>query len=591
MKRKLRGLITGAILITVVFGSLSCKKMFDLQPEDALGIDQAYRNVYDADAAVIGIYGKVMNIADRYMILNELRGDLEEVTPNADKFLKQISNHQVTADNPWANPKPFYEIIINCNDALKNFDLMLKDKRLSQADYNIRYSEIGAMRSWIYLQVGIHYGTVPYVTEALENVQDLKDESKFQRIPFEQLLEKLIQFTEALPSKQPMPAGTSLLSALDSYNTSRMFVNKFLLLGDLHLWKGNYSQAAAYYKTMMEYSDVLYPSKDTEFYFNTFNIGGNQSQLSGNNWSRIFAGSFGERFSNYENIWMLPFDKKFSPSNPFIKLYAPESEYLIKPSVLSEKNWNDETRGDDSPVDVNRGNGRSYLRINSQPQVYKLIMGYTSLAQPFDKFATTGKWIVYRTALLHLRMAETANRDGRDKLASALLNSGIRRTFTPKRLPLSVNVSDIMQSKDVDPNYYFDGRQGDNPRFRQKYSYNEGIRGRVGLKEALVDSSLYFNMQDKGSENKPVTNRLGLTVAMEDLLMNEAARELAYEGNRWPDLIRIALRREKEAPGSGKLFLKNTIAKKYIAANLQVPAEVEKLGADINSWYLPFKWQ
>ena len=63
-----------ALLMTGFLFS-GCKKVFDIKPEDQLDQTQAYQNVYDADAAVVGIYGKFMGLADRYVILNELRGD------------------------------------------------------------------------------------------------------------------------------------------------------------------------------------------------------------------------------------------------------------------------------------------------------------------------------------------------------------------------------------------------------------------------------------------------------------------------------------------------------------------------------------
>ena len=56
------------LLIAMVAG---CKKTFDLEPQDQLDVTNAYQNVYDADAAIVGIYGKFIRLADRYIILNE----------------------------------------------------------------------------------------------------------------------------------------------------------------------------------------------------------------------------------------------------------------------------------------------------------------------------------------------------------------------------------------------------------------------------------------------------------------------------------------------------------------------------------------
>src|SRR4051812_3926852 len=113
------------LLSTVLTGSLSsCKKLLDKDPINQLNTSQMYQNVSDADAAVIGLYGKFQGLAERYVLLNELRGDLVEFTMNADENMRQLSMHNVNPDNPLASPRPFYELILDCNDVLKNFQKM-----------------------------------------------------------------------------------------------------------------------------------------------------------------------------------------------------------------------------------------------------------------------------------------------------------------------------------------------------------------------------------------------------------------------------------------------------------------------------------
>ena len=107
MKRFSLKLINKILLLVCLMLTFSCKKMLDIAPEDQVDITNHYRNVYDANAAVIGIYGQLMGIADRFIVLNELRADLMSPTVNADQFLREINTHNVSANNPWADPKPF----------------------------------------------------------------------------------------------------------------------------------------------------------------------------------------------------------------------------------------------------------------------------------------------------------------------------------------------------------------------------------------------------------------------------------------------------------------------------------------------------
>lgn len=92
--------------------------------------------------------------------------------------------------------------------------------------------------------------------------------------------------------------------------------------------------------------------------------------------------------------------------------------------------------------------------------------------------------------------------------------------------------------------------------------------------------------------DKPIIDEQGLTLTLENDLIDEDALEMAFEGNRWPDLLRIALRREKEQAGSGVAFLQSHIAAKFTSAGDAADAAmVSARLADPKNWYLPFKWQ
>src|SRR4051812_13240631 len=76
----------------------SCSKLLDAAPKDVLTEENMYRNVFDADAAVIGVYGKFMNLSERYVLLNELRADLLTVTPTSGDYLRQLDAHNIAPD-------------------------------------------------------------------------------------------------------------------------------------------------------------------------------------------------------------------------------------------------------------------------------------------------------------------------------------------------------------------------------------------------------------------------------------------------------------------------------------------------------------
>ncbi len=573
--------ISALVILCCVF-SVSCNKILNKDPETSLDGKQVYRNVFDADAAVLGVYGKFVKLAKQYVVLNELRADLMEVTDNADKDLREVNTHSTTQTNPYADPKAFYSLINDCNDVLKNFNIMLKDNKFKLSEYQQRYSDIGCIRSWLYLQLGIQYGTVPYVTDALENINAVRDTSNYPLLPFKQLLDSLITFTTALPYQLPYAPSSSLITTVDNTTTNSFFIEKNGLLGDLNLWRGNYTTAATYYRALMEGSGYFLPPATDRFY-NNFKVKyaevATNSDLSvgyirykendinsivDNNsqgWRSMFARGKDDLW-NTEMIWVLPFSSNFSPVDPFIELFSNNGgKYLVKPSKQAMDNWNSQVQTNKFPYDA-RG-GMTWRTINGQPVIMKYLYNYLSEGTllPISILQKNGQWFLNRAAAVHLHFAEAANRDGWKKLAYAFVNKGISNTFDTAG---ATDVTNLENTLSYPAPYNFDARNGEVPRYRSDWYRNAGIRGRAALVSTLATDSLS-------------------TIDMENSIINEGALELAYEGYRWSDLLRIALRRDDPSFIADKVY--NKLLKDGNPAAATVRAKLMN-----REYYLPFKW-
>jgi starch-binding outer membrane protein, SusD/RagB family len=585
---------TAVLAGCMIAGFASCKKILDVKPGTELTAEQMYRDVYDANAAVMGIYGKFMSLSDRYIILNELRGDLMEFTNNADEYLRQVSNHTVTSENPYINPRPFYELINNCNDVLHNFLIMRQTNKLNEQDFNQRYSDIGALRSFLYLQLGIHYGEVPYITEPLQNINEVKDLSRFPRLPLKVLLDTLITYTGSLPYKENYTAnvntgtGTSLNITLDGYPTDRFFINKKILLGELYLWKGDYHMAATWYKEMLDFSTasasletrfLMYKRGWTDKADNTvvYSKPGDATTLDYTNyWGTMFQAK-DQRFNN-EMIWALPYDSKFKPDNPLIKLFSPiGGNYQVKASQEIIDNWNSQeqrpvaTTGSLTGIPYDARGLLSQRNIGGQPTITKFIGNYISLnaSVPINPLEKNGTWFLFRAAHLHLRFAEAANRDGQPRLAYAFFNTGVRG-YNP--MPAGeTNVTNYSNTLDLLPDpYKFDARQGDNPYFRGPWHRNDGVRQRANL--------VYYKLT--------ATSQPDSVYQIETGILNELALETAFEGTRWPDLLRVALRRNDPSFIADKIY--NKLSKNPATAGAAAEARRKLLARE---WFLPFRWE
>jgi hypothetical protein len=597
MKRSFLNKYLSVFLAGATLFSLSCKKVYDLEPQNAVDRSQMYRDVYDADAAIIGVYGKLMNVAKQYVILNELRGDLMDITFNSDQYLRQLSEQNVTSDNPYINPQPFYDVIVNCNDVMKNFKIMLSQNKLKTEEFRQRYSDVAAIRTWLYLQLGIHYGKVPYVTQPLENVSDLHDQAKFPMVDFDPLIDSLVAFTESLPSLDDYPSGSTLITVVDGYQTQKFFINKNHLLGDLYLWDGQYRKAAVQFRKVMETGSSLAVG---ESYYNMYRVSSfSESGVSYSRsndasslvytpgWRYLFERGQDNQF-NFEWTWVLPFDAKFAPQNPFIDLFSPSGgRYLVKPSQQAMDNWSSQVQTVlTSPIAGMPFDARAnftYKFIGGQPVIMKYLYNYFGLGStPISILNKQGNWFINRATTAHLHFAEAANRDGQYKIAYALVNRGIRDAYdslqpTPMTTDsIGKNFRSYVQNRNVTsqentlalpPPYDFDARQGDAPAYRSTWYRNNGVRGRANL----------------FARKLPTTDSL---TNIENMIIDENALELAYEGQRWPDLLRIAMRRNDPAFLADKVY--NKLLKSGMSAGAASAARSKLLN---RNWFLPFKWQ
>jgi hypothetical protein len=167
-----RNSIIYSVALTLLLGGFTaCEDMLDVssssvQYEDRHELNSAGDSLY----SVIGIFSKLQTIADRTVLLGELRGDLVIDNENTEKDLRELINHNVSADNVYNDYSDYYAVINNCNYFLAKVDtnvIVSKEKVMLK-----EYAAVKAIRAWVYMQLALIYESVPFITEPILSLED-----------------------------------------------------------------------------------------------------------------------------------------------------------------------------------------------------------------------------------------------------------------------------------------------------------------------------------------------------------------------------------------------------------------------------------
>ncbi|GAB1453741.1 hypothetical protein MASR2M47_37970 [Draconibacterium sp.] len=520
MKNKLRiSPYILAILGVILIANYGCKDdFFNADSSDRITPDKHYQSLIDANVSLQGAFVLYQDIAPKLILLDGLRSDMMEITPNANSYLKDINYQIFSSNNPFTNSSDLYKVIVNVNEVLLNIDKVAgKDKDYDELTaYQVKGALIG-LRAYTYLTLVRLYNKAAYFEDNLTTLPANHSQTVLSK---EQIIEKLIaQLEEYFES----PFTTTKYPELRLAH----YPNNKELLGELYLETGRYSDAANYLKLACEsYGNATALLKVDKSYKDAA-------------WGSIFLNSESQ---DIENISVVPYSRAEAQFNPLASWFGVNAEYLVKPSSILIDSFMAQIPLAGDTMDLYRG----AITFGAEGVEMKTDSSYAFVNPYIRKYAVdindpqSTDIILTRAADVHMLLAEAYNRMGDEtsqKYALMLLNQGVNST-NPKPAPFS------------------------------RWSGNLGVRGRAYLKSREVPAR----------DSIPLDVRINL---IEDNIIAERALELAFEGKRWFDLVRIAERRNDPA------YLADRVAAKF-AGTSYYDAIHQKLMNPAN-WYLPFE--
>lgn len=545
----------GIVAIYGILSFSSCSEMLQTDSDKILKENQnTLGSANDTVYSILGILSKVQKLADRYVILGELRGDLLDVTDNTDANLREISNlTQVSPSNPYLGVRDYYAVINNCNYFINKVDTSItsQGKKLMLREYALAKT----IRAWTYLQLVTTFGTVPFVLDPITTLEDAQKEYPKKNIseiaPFLIAdLEPCVDY--GLPDYGTLETGWSEIDA-----AFLCFPIRFVL-GDLYLWKGesasDFAAAAYNYATLINENKYLISSSSNRITWTSSSF-----QYYNNGWTSGVFGSYNAPSNESMTIIplaMTPTDGTVETLFGLLGFVQKNSSYSynedakqLTPSQRSLTFWENQPYAFSNSTSTVATMTNGDLRKNAS--IYSNATGTISYI-----YKTRPYYIpVYRVGLLYLRYAEALNNAGKPGMAFAVLKYGLNPTTfaTSGRIPLA--------ELKTGSSYF--------SMFNNSiYAGNYGIHSR-GCGNSILNTSYVIP--------PTLTSHLDSVNYVDDKILTELALETAFEGNRFPDLARFSIRHNDNSIIANAIALKHTDNMSVIRAFL----------LDRNNWYLP----
>lgn len=629
--RKMAKAVLPFYLFTLLPMMTSCQDM--LETESNLQIfDPELDQKTDSMFYTLGILKGVQQAIDQYVLFNEMRGELTAVNQYTSTDLRQLANFSVTSENKYDSAYIFYRVINNCNYFIAHRDtsLLTGSRKVAIPEYVQAYS----IRAWAYLQLAKMYGEVPFFTEPITNISEANAirEKKDIRGICEALAPQLRLYADStVLAAVPDYNGGDLVDAGYFNNNTRKQVNVRkimfpvgLVLGDLYLEAGEYENAAkSYFKylndnkllarpyfSQVEYSDEFLQNRPTDWNMYT----------EGANWRGFFTSDDQSDIITYVPMGVNKLKGQTTdlPRLFGYDLYTTEASssyssnmYFLEREIDPSKTYTDFSaaqpyyyRPNSSSADPKLIEDIGDCRRN---EVVRFVSKDDSTFLEMRKYER-GNVFIYRTSTVYLRLAEAMNRMGYPDAAFAILKDGFNDDLENDSTYLTAESHAMLRS--TIPFYSTENKATFAKSFGiHSYGAGETRGDRSPYQLNIVGVQKYYELQAQfgkelfpdiigeqqavDEEGNPIYDEEGnpvmITVltwskeaqmnVVEDILCDEYALELAFEGHRFGDLCRLA--RHKNAAGTygsdfGNRWLAQKLAKKNPVVDLTNP----------QNWYL-----
>ncbi len=554
------GWVLGVLLLS------SCSDILDTSSELVeFQEDNTLDHPTDSVYSVMGIVNRMQLIADRSVLLGEIRSDLVTPTEAASADLKRLAAFDFAEPNKYCQVSDYYAVINNCNYYLANVDTTLQ--RRGRTLFRYEYAAVKAFRAWTYLELVKNYGQVPLVTEPVMTEREAEEALTKHVATIKEVCDYFIADLTPYALVELPQYGE-----INSYTSTEFFIPMRALLGDLCLWAGRYQEAARWYHdylndkerfiTLNSSNRVRWTSvTDFQRPSDAYSTQGNEVISRIPMEQRVFDGIVSDLLNVFSSTRENNYFFQVTPSAGMRQLSADQvycMEYKTETTTdtvyVPRSGFTDNILVGDLRLSSN------YKKTSQGGQ--DEYSEYSTLRQTIGKH-TANSITTYRRTMVYLRYAEALNRSGLPQSAFAVLKYGLCAENNRTHIDSLEQVA-----------------AGDLITFDETAFTRETVIGIHSIGSGDSECNAYYDMPQPSTPLATRQDTIAYQIPLvEDRIVTEMALEGAFEGYRFYDLMRIALRRGDPS------YLADPVSRRNGTSD---PA-VRALLMDTSNWYLPLK--
>ena len=491
----------------MALGLGSCSDFLEIEPLNDIVLDKFWNEENDVENIVAGCYSGMQNriLIERMIVWGELRSDhLIGGTGVQDNInIQNILKENITANNVYTSWGEFYDIINRCNTVLHYSPLVAeRDPNYTETELMATRAEVSAIRDLCYFYLIRTFRDVPYST------QPFLDELQQMAMPatkFDAVLDSLITDLENVKSY----AVKTYPVSKTNYQCGRITQDAIhAMLAEMYLWKKDYANS-------VKYADMVIDAKTQRFQNEIDNAGGNSSSY--------------KMFEGYPLIY-----DSYTTGNLYGNAYGTIfGSGASRESILELIFADDNTRLANHGLSFLYGNQKTMPGIVKPADFITTDVSDASYKVFCDKYDTRNYENLYKMSASQYGVAKYVCKSGMVSISSTEITSSASPSYPEKYCHANwilYRLSDVMLLKAEALVQMVDGDA--------KTEANDSL-----LRAAYDIVSVINKRSNCATTYMPITYANYSTKSqMENLVFEERARELMFEGKRWYDLVRRSLR-------------------------------------------------